>query len=85
MRSSRGADVGAGRRLSPRLLSLLLVAPALGFLAAGHHAAAAPEEIQVYEDDMDKPGQFGLDVHNNYVWGHASPLQWTGEAQPDYT
>ncbi len=30
-------------------------------------AAAAPEEIQVYMDEMSDPGQFGLDIHNNYV------------------
>jgi hypothetical protein len=84
MRSNRGGSAGGGRRIS-RLLSLLLAAPALSVIAASHPAAAAPEEIQVYEDDMDKPGQFGLDVHNNYVWGKPSPLQWTGEQQPDNT
>ncbi len=51
--------------LSPRGLG----DPAIVLLALASHAAAAPEEIQVYEDDMDKPGQFGLDVHNSYVWG----------------
>ena len=30
-------------------------------------ALAAPEEIQVYMDEMDKPGHFGLDTHINYV------------------
>ena len=58
-----------------------MLALAVGF---GDHALAAPEEIQVYEDDMDKPGQFGLDVHNNYVWGRASPLDYPGEQQSDY-
>ena len=28
---------------------------------------AAPEEIQVYIDDMDDPGEVGLDTHINYV------------------
>lgn len=37
---------------------------------------AAPEEIQVYMDDMSAPGQFGLDVHNNYVT--------SGSQQPAY-
>lgn len=41
---------------------------ALGGLAVARSAAAAPEEIQVYMDDMDRPGHFGLDVHNNYVF-----------------
>lgn len=30
-------------------------------------AFAAPEEIQVYMDELDKPGEIGLDVHSNYV------------------
>ena len=54
-------------RLLPIVLTLAAVAgPAL----------AADEEIQVYMDDMDKPGQFGLDVHNNYVF--------TGDGASDY-
>ena len=39
-------------------------------------ALAAPEEIQVYIDDMTPPGQFGTDVHNNYVV--------SGSGVPDY-
>ena len=30
-------------------------------------AAAAPEEIQVYTDDVNAPGAFGLELHANYV------------------
>uniref|UniRef100_E6QRH5 Uncharacterized protein n=1 Tax=mine drainage metagenome TaxID=410659 RepID=E6QRH5_9ZZZZ len=30
-------------------------------------AVAAPEEIQVYMDEMDAPGQYGLDLHTNTV------------------
>ncbi|HTD05203.1 hypothetical protein [Undibacterium sp.] len=37
---------------------------------------AAPEEIQVYMDEMNAPGEFGLDVHNNYVV--------SGNGVPDY-
>lgn len=29
--------------------------------------AAAPEEIQVYTDDVNAPGEFGLEMHFNYV------------------
>lgn len=43
-------------------------AAALLGLAAACGAQAAPEEIQVYMDDMDRPGHFGLDIHNNYVF-----------------
>jgi len=28
---------------------------------------AAPEEIQVYTDDINAPGEFGLELHVNYV------------------
>jgi hypothetical protein len=53
-------------------------------LAGTGRALAAPEEIQVYEDDMDKPGQFGLDVHNSYVFGRSSPPDYEGEQQSDH-
>jgi hypothetical protein len=43
------------------------VAFALAALAAAHPARAADEEIQVYMDEMNDPGRFGLDVHLNYV------------------
>jgi hypothetical protein len=33
----------------------------------------APEEIQVYIDDMTTPGHFGLDVHNNFVFSAYRP------------
>lgn len=48
-----------------RTSSGLLVALWLGIGSVAH---AAPDEIQVYMDDMDKPGHFGLDLHNNYVF-----------------
>lgn len=51
----------------------------LAFLAlAGSTGAvlAAPEEIQVYMNEMNQPGDFGLDVHVNYVT--------SGAAEPDY-
>jgi hypothetical protein len=41
---------------------------ALALAACAGAARAAPEEIQVYMDDMDRPGHFGLDLHNNYVF-----------------
>jgi hypothetical protein len=30
-------------------------------------ALAAPEEIQVYRNELEEPGHFGLDVHTSYV------------------
>ncbi len=45
----------------------LAVYVAIVGIAFADMAAAAPEEIQVYEDDLVKPGGFGLDLHANYV------------------
>src|SRR5947209_7366625 len=39
-------------------------------------AMAAEDEIQVYMDDLTKPGHFGMDLHNNYVA--------SGKRTPDY-
>ncbi|WP_265270405.1 hypothetical protein [Sphingomonas lycopersici] len=44
-------------------------------------ASAAPEEIQVYMDEMGKPGEVGLDVHNNYVVSGAIPLDYPDQRQ----
>lgn len=58
-----------------------LAVMAAAFACAPAHAA--PEEIQVYEDDLDRPGQFGLDVHLNYVpENHAAP-DYVGEQPSD--
>jgi hypothetical protein len=52
--------------------SLLVISAAL----CNSAAMAAPEEIQVYLDDLVGTGNFGTDVHNNYVV--------SGDATPDY-
>jgi len=44
-------------------------------------AAAAPDEIQVYTDDMDDPGQFGLELHVNYALKGAKEPSYEGEMQ----
>jgi hypothetical protein len=49
-----------------RFWTLLRIALLAG-LALPLGAHAAPEEIQVYIDDMSAQGQFGLDVHTNFV------------------
>lgn len=55
----------------------LLRCLAVAALAGGAGAAeAAPEEIQVYMNEMGQPGEFGLDVHVNYVV--------TGSTMPDF-
>ncbi len=57
--------------------ALLLVAAAL----APATARAAPEEIQVYMDEMDDPGEIGLDTHLNYVPTGALLDDYPGEQQ----
>ena len=42
---------------------------------------AAPEEIQVYMDEMNARGQFGLDAHNSYVATGHSTDGYVGEQQ----
>lgn len=53
-------------KLSVLALALSVSAPVM----------AAPEEIQVYLDDLTAPGRFGSDVHTNYVL--------SGPRTPDY-
>lgn len=55
------------------------VAFVLAALAAAHPARAADEEIQVYMDEMNQPGHFGLDLHNNYVFSGDPTLDFPGE------
>jgi hypothetical protein len=53
-------------------------------LAAGaiaQPAMAAPEEIQVYMDEMDQPGHFGLDTHINYVPSGSLTDDYPGQQQ----
>jgi hypothetical protein len=58
-----------GSRIS-RLAGMILLGAASGL------AWAAPEEIQVYMDEMNAPREVGLDVHSNYVF--------SGSRVPDY-
>ena len=54
---------------------LACLAAGLGLLSSGV-ARAADEEIQVYMNEINAPGQPGLDLHTNYVT--------SGDATPDY-
>lgn len=51
------------------MLSMILRTLLIGFWAMSlvTLARAAPEEIQVYMDEFEQPGEFGLDLHTNYV------------------
>ena len=67
------------RRL--RWFRTLCVAAAAAEGFAAPKARAAPEEIQVYLDDMSAPGHFGLDLHTNYVATGQTLNDYVGEQQ----
>lgn len=50
--------------------------------AAGTACRAAPEEIQVYLDDLRPPGRLGVDVHNNFVYSGRPEPEYAGEQPP---
>lgn len=58
-----------------RALSATIMA--IGLLGA-EVARAAPEENQVYMNEMDAPGEVGLDLHNNCVLSGISALDAPG-------
>jgi len=73
------ADDVTGRATSavrPALLALVL---ALGAASV----EAAPEEIQVYLDDITAPGHVGLDVHNNFAVDSSRLPDYPGARQGD--
>jgi hypothetical protein len=41
---------------------------------------AAPDEIQVYTEEMNDPGEFGLELHVNYVIEGAKTSSYEGES-----
>lgn len=50
-------------------------------LACETPALAAPEEIQVYMDEMGASGEIGLDVHTNYVVDGSLTADYPGQQQ----
>lgn len=58
-------------------IAAFLLAATLGSLAR-----AAPEEIQVYMDEMNKPGEFGLDIHLNDVFSGSAVPEYRGAQAP---
>lgn len=60
--------------------TLIGLAAALAASLAAPAARAADEEIQVYIDDLLKPGAFGLDVHvNDVLKGRLANVDYSGE------
>ena len=52
---------------------------AVTFALANTAALAAPDEIQVYTEEMDDPGEFGLELHVNYAITGAREPSYEGE------
>ncbi|HUX64930.1 hypothetical protein [Sulfuricella sp.] len=54
-----------------------VIAVAFGSISSG--ASAAPDEIQVYTEEMDDPGEFGLELHVNYAIKGTKAPGYAGE------
>ena len=66
-----------------RRIARALACVAAGFAMAPVHAALS-DEIQVYADDIDKPGELGLELHaNTTLRGRGEPA-YPGEAVPNH-
>ena len=57
-------------------------AAGLGLALMSAACIAAPEEIQVYLDDVTEPGRFGTDLHNNFVISGSSAPDHEGAIAP---
>ena len=64
----RRAAASAGAGLCA-LVATLLATPAL----------AAPEEIEVYRNELGDPGRFALEVNQNYVFTGSGAVDFTGQ------
>ncbi len=79
MDPGKGCPAGVGKcvmRCTIVLLRSIAGCASLPALIAGGHARAADEEIQVYMNEINAPGQPGLDLHVNDVA--------SGKGTPDY-
>jgi hypothetical protein len=60
----------------------LVLSAFLGLTAFG--ALAAPDEIQVYTEELDDPGEFGLELHINHVPKGRRDPSFRGEMRSDH-
>jgi len=70
-------------QLGERCIALRCAA-ALGTALLSGACIAAPEEIQVYIDDMTEPGHFGTDLHNVFVVSGSSTPDYEGAIAPEH-
>jgi len=64
--------------------SVLTYVTAISLGIVSGTAAGAPEEIQIYMDDLSKPGHFGMDVHNSFVMSGSSTPDYPGAQPPNH-
>ena len=72
--------MGGDCHRAPRLLPALLAA-----LLAASTPSRAVDEIQVYNAEINRPRQFSLQLHGNYVWGGSTEPDFPGGLVPDET
>jgi len=58
-----------------------VIAGMVGLLLAGSAWPTLQDEIQVYDDSMNKPGQWGLELHLNATPSGLSAREYPGEVQ----
>jgi hypothetical protein len=66
------------------VMRLMLPAAMAALSLASGSAMAASEEIQVYLDDLTKPGRFGADLHNNFVVKGSRTPEYAGALPPNH-
>jgi hypothetical protein len=71
------ATIATGGTIMTRYRALNVAVGMLCVLTTTGALAVPPEEIQVYLDDLTKPGHFGADLHNNFVL--------SGSRSPDFS
>jgi len=69
------------RRSSP---TRYLLASAFAALVPGPGFAALSDEIQVYDDDINAPREFGLELHANTTPNGRSTPDYPGEVVPNH-
>jgi len=62
-----------------------LAAAGIAFLLAGAAAHAQTDEIQVYDAEINDPGQFSLQLHNNYTPIGRKLPDFPGSILPNHT
>jgi hypothetical protein len=64
-------------------LNAISICVAIAALIQANASWAASEEIQVYSDDKEEPGQTSVDFHSNYVTHSRRTPEYLGEQAPN--